>query len=72
MKCLSTTVRVFFAALLFAAASCFALSSLAWASDFPENDNLSSTEISERFHSINTTYQVGEEFSVSDADFVLR
>ena len=72
MKCLSTTVRVFFVALLFATASCFALSSLAWASDFPENDNLSSSEISERFHSINATYQVGEEFNDSDADFVLR
>ena len=39
---------------------------------FPENENLASTQISERFAAINSTYNVGEPFSASDADFVSK
>lgn len=50
----------------------FLTTPIAHASQFPENDNLSDIAIKDRFHQINTGYEVGEEFSASDADFVNR
>ena len=44
----------------------------ALASEFPENENLTEAEIQERFREIRTSYEVGEEFSASDANFVLQ
>lgn len=39
---------------------------------FPENENLTPEEISNRFFLINRSYAVGEEFNASDADFISR
>lgn len=42
------------------------------ASENSQNDELSQQQIEKRFHEINSTYEVGEVFSSSDADFVLQ
>ena len=71
----SSKKRVFWtiAASFLLAVACMVLPpSHAWASEFPENDNLSEKQIADRFREINETYDVGEVFSDSDADFVLR
>lgn len=64
------------AALLAVGLSAFSLSlgsSLAVAEgSFPENDNLTPEEIEDRFSIISNSYAVGEEFSASDANFVMR
>lgn len=44
----------------------------AWAASYPENENLSSEEVADRFALIDSSYEVGEAFSEVDADFVLR
>lgn len=40
--------------------------------DFSENDNLDVESIAERFEQINGFYEIGQSFSDSDSDFVLR
>lgn len=58
---------------LFAFIAClWAMPSSAFASDYPQNDNLSEQQIKDRFSQINSSYAVGEEFSAEDTDFVLR
>ena len=58
--------------LLLCSALVLILPGRAMASDFPENDNLTSEQITERFREINASYEIGEAFSDSDADFVER
>lgn len=40
--------------------------------DFPQNENLDTRAVAERFERINGSYAIGEAFSAEDADFILR
>ena len=63
---------VLFAVAVFVAGILGAFTTPAWADSYPENENLSSQEITDRFKLIDASYEVGEAFSEVDADFVLR
>ena len=65
-------IAALFAILLLGISIALFAPNLAFASEFPENDGLTEQEVRERFREIRTSYDVGEEFSASDADFVLR
>lgn len=42
-----------------------------WAATYPENEGLTEQEVQDRFREINSTYDIGEAFNASDAEFVL-